>query len=170
MKQALCHRAKQIVLGCILAILSVLIMASTSLRLSEVWSLPASVTNMLKTNADTATLKVRSAMNPFYLRGHFKRGLGEQYVMLLEGESGTHLYLVSPADKHIERITFPSGTEFAPGDCEAMDYWYVLTQDEARAQLGQVFEGEVILVGKSEAASRVIYSKNHKWSWDQVGD
>jgi hypothetical protein len=115
-------------------------------------------------------------VNPSYLGGDFN-GDGKIDVAVLVTQRSTGklgIAIIHGATDKVAILGAGVGIGNGGDDFEWMDYWQVYPKD--RVALGSSettvprFRGEALLVGKSEAASALIYWNGKRYVWLQQGD
>jgi hypothetical protein len=120
--------------------------------------------------------EVAFRLNPFYLRGDFN-GDGEIDVAVLVKQRSTGKVGIVIVYGGTNKVTIlGAGTAIGNGgdDFEWMDTWqiYSKTRVASRGDVTNVphLRGDALLVGKSEAASALIYWNGKRYVWFQQGD
>ncbi len=115
-------------------------------------------------------------MNPFYLRGDFNGDRKVDVAVLVKQRSTGKLGIAIIHDG-VDKVTvLGAGVGIGNGgdDFEWMDSWQVYPKDRVAPGAGEAIvprlHGEALLVGKSEAASAVIYWNGKRYVWFQQGD
>jgi len=120
--------------------------------------------------------EVAFRLNPFYLRGDFN-GDGKIDVAVLVKQRSTAKTGIAIMDGVTNKVTIlGAGTAMgnAGDDLEWMDTWqvYAKTRIASGGDVTNVphLHGDALLVGKSEAASALIYWNGKRYVWLQQGD
>jgi len=115
-------------------------------------------------------------LSPFYLRGDFN-GDGKIDVAALVKQRSTGKLGIAIIHGQGNKVTIlGGGTAIGNGDDDFkwMDNWQIYTKDAganaARAQSLPHLRGDALFVGKSEAASALIYWNGKHYVWLQQGD
>jgi hypothetical protein len=115
-------------------------------------------------------------MNPFYLRGDFN-GDGKIDVAVLVKQRSTGKLGIAIVHGATDKVTIlGAGVGIGNGgdDFEWMDSWQVYSNGRAAREAGETnvphLRGDTLLVGKSEAASALIYWNGKRYVWLQEGD
>ena len=115
-------------------------------------------------------------MNPSYLGGDFN-GDGKIDVAVLVTQRSTGklgIAIIHGATDKVAILGAGVGIGNGGDDFEWMDYWQVYPKDRVALGSGETtvprFRGEALLVGKSEAASALIYWNGKRYVWLQQGD
>jgi hypothetical protein len=114
-------------------------------------------------------------MNPFYLRGDFN-GDGKTDIAFLVKQRSTGKLGIAIINGATDKVTVVgAGNAIGNGgdDFEWMDSWQVYSKGRAAEEAeGSVphLRGDALLVGKSEAASTLIYWNGKRYLWLQQGD
>lgn len=115
-------------------------------------------------------------LNPSYLRGDFN-GDGKIDVAVLVKQRSTGKLGIAIIHGVTDRVTIlGAGTAIGNGgdDFEWMDTWQTYSKDRgghAASETGlPLLRGDALLVGKSEAASALIYWNGKRYIWLQQGD
>jgi hypothetical protein len=114
-------------------------------------------------------------LNPFYLRGDFN-GDGKADIAFLVKQRSTGKLGVAIIHSATDKVTvLGAGIAIGNGgdDFEWIDSWQVYSKgraaQEARGSVPHL-RGDALLVGKSEAASALIYWNGKRYVWLQQGD
>jgi hypothetical protein len=115
-------------------------------------------------------------MNPFYLRGDFN-GDGKIDVAVLVKQRSTGKLGIAIVHGTTDKVTIlGAGVGIGNGgdNFEWMDSWQVYSKGHAAREAGETnvphLRGDALLVGKSEAASALIYWNGKRYVWLQQGD
>ncbi len=114
-------------------------------------------------------------MNPFYLRGDFN-GDSKPDLAVLVKQRSTGKLGIAIVNGATDKVTvLGAGNAIGNGgdDFEWMDSWQVYSKGRAAQEAeGSVphLRGDALLVGKSEAASALIYWNGKHYVWFQQGD
>jgi hypothetical protein len=113
-------------------------------------------------------------INPFYLRGDFN-GDGKADIAVLVNQRSTGKLGIAIIHSATDKVTvLGAGIAIGNGgdDFEWMDSWQVSKGRAAQEAQGSVphLRGDALLVGKSEAASALIYWNGKRYVWLQEGD
>jgi hypothetical protein len=115
-------------------------------------------------------------MNPFYLRGDFN-GDGKIDVAVLVKQRSTGKLGIAIVHGATDKVTIlGAGVGIGNGgdDFEWMDSWQVYSKGHAAREADETnvphLRADALLVGKSEAASALIYWNGKRYVWLQQGD
>jgi hypothetical protein len=115
-------------------------------------------------------------INPFYLRGDFN-GDGRTDIAVLVKQRSTGKLGIAIISGATAKVTvLGAGTTIGNGgdDFEWMDSWRCYSKGRATREAGEGtvphLRGDALLVGKSEAASALIYWNGKRYVWLQQGD
>src|SRR6266496_4955814 len=114
-------------------------------------------------------------VNPFYLRGDFI-GDGKADIAILVKQRSTGKFGIAIINGATDKVTVVgAGNAIGNGgdDFEWMDTWQVYSKGRAIHEAeGSVphLRGDALLVGKSDAASALIYWNGKRYVWFQQGD
>ena len=124
----------------------------------------------------TKKYEVAFPMNPFYLRGDFN-GDGKIDVAVLVKQRSTGKLGIAIVHGGTSEVTIlGAGTAVGKGgdDFEWMDTWHIYSKtrvaSEGDGKNAPHLRGDALLVGKSEAASALIYWNGKRYVWSQRGD
>jgi hypothetical protein len=114
-------------------------------------------------------------INPFYLRGDFNGDLKTDIAVLVNQRSTGKLGIAIIHSATDKVTVLGAGNAIGNGDddFEWMDSWQVYSKGRAAQEAqGSVphLRGDALLVGKSEAASALIYWNGKRYAWFQQGD
>jgi hypothetical protein len=115
-------------------------------------------------------------VNPFYLRGDFDGDRKIDVAVLVKQRSTGKLGIAVIHSGKDKVIILGAGISIGNGgdDFEWMDSWQVYPKDRVVPGAGEAIvprpHGEALLVGKSEAASALIYWNAKRYVWFQQGD
>jgi len=114
-------------------------------------------------------------MNPFYLRGDFNRdGKADIAVVVKQRSTGKlGIAIINGATDKVTVVGAGNAIGNGGDDFEWMDSWQVYSKGRAIQEAeGSVphLRGDALLVGKSEAASALIYWNGKRYAWFQQGD
>ena len=114
-------------------------------------------------------------MNPFYLRGDFNSdGKADIAVLVKQRSTGKlGIAIISGATDKVTVVGAGNAIGNGGDDFEWMDTWQVYSKGRAIQEAeGSVpyLRGDALLVGKSEAASALIYWNGKRYAWSQQGD
>ncbi len=120
--------------------------------------------------------EVAFRLNPFYLRGDFN-GYGKIDVAVLVKQRSTGKLGVAIVHGGTSKVTIlGAGTAVGNGgdDFEWMDTWQIYSKTRVASggdgKKAPHLRGDALLVGKSEAASALIYWNGYRYMWFQHGD
>jgi hypothetical protein len=120
--------------------------------------------------------EVSFSMNPFYLRGDFN-GDGKIDVAVLVKQRSTGKSGIAIVHGGTSKVTIlGAGTDIGNGgdDFEWMDTWQIYSKTRVASggdgKNVPHLRGDALLVGKSEAASALIYWNGRRYVWLQQGD
>lgn len=128
------------------------------------------------TNGPLAKYEVAFHLNPFYLRGDFNSD-GKIDVAVLVKQRTTGKTGIAIIDGVTNKVTIlGAGTAIGNGgdDFEWMDTWQIYSKKRVTpgSDVTKIphLRGDALLVGKSEAASALIYWSGKRYTWLQQGD
>jgi hypothetical protein len=115
-------------------------------------------------------------IEPFYLQGDFN-GDGTTDVAVLVKQRSSGKLGIAIIHRGINKVAIlGAGVEVGNGgaDFEWMDYWQLYSKSRVSRGSGETktpkLQGDALLVGKSEAASALIYWNGRRYVWLQQGD
>lgn len=140
------------------------------------WNTPAWVVERFENSELSQRYKFSSSINPFYLRGDFNGDGAQDISILIEeistGKKGIAVFHSSSNDIHI----LGAGIRLGNGgdNYKWMDMWSVYKKQPVGQGVGEgnppTLRSEALYVGKSEAASAIIYWNGKDYTWYQQGD
>ena len=120
--------------------------------------------------------EVSFSMNPFYLRGDFN-GDGKIDVAVLVKQRSTGKSGIAMVHGGTSKVTIlGAGTDIGNGgdDFQWMDTWQIYSKTSVASggdgKNAPHLREDALLVGKSEAASALIYWNGKRYVWFQHGD
>ena len=112
-------------------------------------------------------------VNPFHLHGDFN-GDGKADTAVLVKQRSTGKVGIAIINGATDEVTIlGAGTAIGNGgdDFEWMDSWEIYSKDRMASETSiPTLRGDALLVGKSEAASALIYWNGKRYVWLQQGD
>jgi hypothetical protein len=143
---------------------------------TELNNIPEAVERAITKGSLAKDYDVSFRVNPFYLRGDFN-GDGKIDVAVLVKQRSTGKLGIAIIHSAMDKVTIlGAGISIGNGgdDFEWMDSWQVYPKDRVIPGGGEAIvprlHGEALLVGKSEAASALIYWNGKRYVWFQQGD
>lgn len=140
------------------------------------WNTPQWVVETLEKSGLNNKYRFSSKVNPFYLRGDFD-GDGAPDISILIEEINTNKIGIAVFHSQSHEIhIIGAGTKLGNGgeNYKWMDMWSVYKQQEVGQGVGEgkppTLISEALYVGKSEAASAIIYWNGKNYIWYQQGD
>ena len=115
-------------------------------------------------------------MNPFYLRGDFNRDGNTDVAFLVQHRSTGKIGIAIVHGATGKVTILGAGTAIGNGgdDFEWMDTWQVYSKARTAKEHGERevprLRRDALLVGKTEAASALIYWNGKRYVWSQQGD
>jgi hypothetical protein len=112
-------------------------------------------------------------MNPFYLRGDLNGDSKTDVAVLVKQRSTGKLGIAIIHSATDKVIILGAGNSIGNGgdDFEWMDSWEIYSKSRPSSQTSLPrLHGDALLVGKSEAASALIYWNGKRYVWLQQGD
>lgn len=140
------------------------------------WNVPPSVIAVFARKQLDRWYDISSHLNPFYLRGDFNGDGKPDFAVLLKQKKTNKIGIGIIHAGRNDVVIIGAGTEMGNGgdNFDWMDYWYVYSKVSGhttpRDRSTPRLIGEALYVGKSEAASALIYWNGKKYSWRQMGD
>lgn len=154
----------------------------TPLRAEEVldevilWNTPGWIAKRFEKSDLSNKYKLSSKINPFYLRGDYN-GDGEQDIAILIEEIKTKKIGIGVFHSNSNYIyIIGAGKKVGNGgdNFKWMDMWSVYKKQPIEQGVGEgkppTINSEALYVGKSEAASAIIYWNGDDYVWYQQGD
>jgi hypothetical protein len=142
-------------------------------RLHEI---PEAIERAIANSSLATNYDLSFRMNPFYLRGDFN-GDGNTDVAVLVKQCSTGKLGIAIVHGATDKVTIlGAGVGIGNGgdDFEWMDSWQVYSKDGVAREATEIslrhLHGDALLVGKSEAASALIYWNGKRYVWLQQGD
>jgi hypothetical protein len=143
---------------------------------AQLHDIPEAVKRAITNSPIAKDYDVSFHMNPFYLRGDFK-GDGKIDLAVLVKQRSSGKLGIAIIHGGMDKVTvFGAGVGIGKGgdDFEWMDSWEVYSRGRVGRGSDETpiphFHGEALLVGKSEAASALIYWNGKRYVWFQQGD
>jgi hypothetical protein len=115
-------------------------------------------------------------LNPFYLRGDFDGDTRADYAVLIKSRGSGKIGIAIIHTRGAQVAVVGAGVPDSEGDDDYqwMDYWYVYPKGPVGRGVGETtiprLRGEALNVGKSEAASGLLYWNGRRFLWYQQGD
>jgi hypothetical protein len=137
--------------------------------------IPEAIEKAIVNGPSAKEYDVSSRLTPLYLEGDFN-GDGKIDVALLVKQRSTSKLGIAITQGGTDKVTIlGAGIGIGNGgdDFEWMDYWQVYPKDGVAVKTGETAarrHGDALLVGKSEAASALIYWNGKRYVWSQQGD
>jgi hypothetical protein len=134
--------------------------------------IPKAVEKALKNGALAKEYDVSSRLNPLYLEGDFN-GDGKIDVALLVKQRSTSklgIAIIHGGTGKVAILGAGIGIGNGGDDFEWMDYWQLYPKGRSGEATAPRLRGDALLVGKSEAASALIYWNGQRYVWFQQGD
>ena len=139
-------------------------------------SIPEAVQKAIVKGPLAKEYDVSFRVNPSYLHGDFNGDNKIDVAVLVKQRSAGKLgiAIIHGATDKVTILGAGVGIGNGGDDFEWMDYWQVYPKDRATRETGETtvprLRGEALLVGKSEAASALIYWNGKRYAWFQHGD
>ena len=111
-------------------------------------------------------------VNPFYLDGDFNGGGKiDVAVLVKQGSTGKiGIAIIHSGKGKVTVLGAGNGIGNGGDDFEWMDYWQLYPKGRTGETTAPRLRGDALLVGKSEAASALIYWNGKRYMWFQQGD
>jgi len=111
-------------------------------------------------------------VNPFYLDGDFNGdGKIDVAVLVKQGSTGKiGIAIIHSGKGKVTVLGAGNGIGNGGDDFEWMDYWQLYPKGRTGETTAPRLRGDALLVGKSEAASALIYWNGKRYMWFQQGD
>jgi len=111
-------------------------------------------------------------VNPFYLDGDFNGdGKIDVAVLVKQGSTGKiGIAIIHSGKGKVTVLGAGNGIGNGGDDFEWMDYWQLYPKGQTGETTAPRLRGDALLVGKSEAASALIYWNGKRYMWFQQGD
>jgi hypothetical protein len=145
-------------------------------EVAQVHDVPETVKRAIANGSLAKDYDVSFHMNPFYLRGDFK-GDGKIDLAVLVKQRSSGKFGIAIIHGEVDKVTIlGAGVGLGNGgdDFEWMDSWQVYSKGRVARGGGETavprLHGDALLVGKSEAASALIYWNGKRYVWFQQGD
>ena len=143
---------------------------------AELYPIPEPVERAIIHGPLAKKYEVSFRLNPFYLRGDFN-GDGKIDVAVLVKQRSTGKSGIAIVHGGTSKVTIlGAGTAVGNGgdDFEWMDTWQIYSKTSVASggdgKNAPHLRGDALLVGKSEAASALIYWNGKRYVWFQHGD
>jgi hypothetical protein len=143
---------------------------------TELNNIPEAVKRAITNSPIAKDYDVSFHMNPFYLHGDFN-GDGKIDVAVLLKQRSSGKLGIAIIHGEVDKVTIlGAGVGLGNGgdDFEWMDSWQVYSRGRVGRGSDETpiphFHGDALLVGKSEAASALIYWNGKRYVWFQQGD
>jgi hypothetical protein len=143
---------------------------------TQFYNVPETIERAISKGPLAKDYEVSFHVNPFYLRGDFN-GDGEVDVGVLVKQRSTGKVGIAIIHGGTRKVAIlGAGAPLGNGgdDFTWMDYWQVYPKGYVARGTGKPsvprLDGEVLLVGKSEAASGLIHWDGKRYVWFQQGD
>jgi hypothetical protein len=150
--------------------------APTANAVAQRHDIPESVQRAMSNSSLAKDYDVSFHMNPFYLSGDFN-GDGKIDVAVPVKQRSTGKLGIAIVHGATDKITIlGAGTAIGNGgdNFAWMDSWEIYPKNRVGRGTGETsvphLRGDALLVGKSEAASALIYSNGKRYVWLQHGD
>jgi hypothetical protein len=138
--------------------------------------IPAPIQRVITNGSLAKEYEVSSRVSPFYLRGDFN-GDAEIDVAVLVKQRSTGKLGIAIIHAMSNKVSIlGAGVSIGNGgdNFEWMDSWKIYPKDRVPRGAGETsvpdLHGDALLVGKSEAASALIYWNGQRYVWLQQGD
>jgi hypothetical protein len=143
---------------------------------AQLHEIPEAVARAIANSSLAKNYNLSFRVNPFFLRGDFNGdGKIDVAVLVKQRSSGKlGIAIVHGATDKVTILGAGVGIGNGGDDFEWMDSWRIYSKDNVAREAGEVsvphLQGDALLVGKSEAASALIYWNNKRYVWFQQGD
>ena len=160
----------------ILFFLAASVSAQTPDAATQLYNVPEIIERAISKGPLAKDYEVSFHLNPFYLRGDFN-GDGEVDVAVLVKQRSTGKLGIAIIHGGTSKVAIlGAGAHVGNGgdDFDWMDNWQVYPKGRLARGTDETsvprLHGEALLVGKSEAASGLIYWDGKRYVWFQQGD
>jgi len=143
---------------------------------AQLHEIPEAIQRAITNGSLAKEYNVSFGVNPFYLRGDFDGDSKIDAAVLVKQRSTGKIGIAIVHDSAKKVTILGAGTAIGNGgdDFQWMDIWQVYSKaraakDPAETKVPHV-RGDALLVGKSEAASALIYWNGKRYVWFQQGD
>ncbi len=150
--------------------------SQTAGALVQTNDIPESVQTAITNGSLGKKYEISFHLSPFYLRGDFN-GDGKVDVAVLVKQRSTEKLGIAIILGEGNKVTIlGAGTAVGNGgdDFEWMDTWQIYSKTRVASggdgKKAPHLRGDALLVGKSEAASALIYWNGYRYMWFQHGD
>ena len=150
-------------------------LSQASQPVAQIRDIPEVVKRAIATGSLAREYELSSRVNPSYLRGDLN-GDGKTDIAVLVKQLSTGKLGIAIINAATDKVTVVgAGSTIGNGgdDFEWMDSWQVYSKDRAAQETERSvphLRGDALLVGKTEAASALIYWDGKRYVWLQQGD